>query len=77
VKHRPISQVAKRAEAVGMLICPNCGGTQFKARRSGARRLGIAATGIVIAPLGAAAAAAIAKKNRVECVTCGKQFGRG
>lgn len=53
----------------GILTCPRCGGTNFKAKRSAAAKVGLGLTiglGALLAP-----------KTRVKCVTCGKEFLRG
>lgn len=53
----------------GGLRCPNCGGTQFKAKRSGKAK--------VIGGLTVGLGALAAPKSRVKCVTCGEEFKRG
>jgi|GEM_PF-5805319 hypothetical protein len=60
-------KLANRISVVGVkspagLACPNCGGTQFTARRT----LG-----------GIFAMSFFAPKTRVQCVTCGHRFTRG
>ena len=60
-------------------VCPKCGGTQFKARRTVGQRLGIAAVGTLTLPLSAGAgalAAAKGMKQKVQCITCGTFYAR-
>jgi hypothetical protein len=67
---RPISQAGARAEGgKGQLLCPNCGGAQFKAKRSAA------AKAVLIPTVGVGAL--LAPKSRVKCETCGTVFLRG
>ncbi len=73
--HAPISEVARR-DASG-IACPKCGGTQFKARRTGAARAGITGAAVLTAGLGGLAGAAATKQKRVTCVTCGTRHMRG
>lgn len=62
-----LSDVGDRSS--GTLACPDCGGTDFKAKRSTrAKVLGGAAVGV---------GALLAPKSRVECVACGETFKRG
>lgn len=62
-----ISEVADRSE--GDVRCPKCGGTQFKAKRSGRGKvIGVATVGV---------GAVLAPKSRVKCVTCGTEYRRG
>jgi hypothetical protein len=65
------------------LACPQCGGTQFRTKRSGRWKGGLAGgvaltalTGGLAAPV-LIASAATAKPTRVVCVTCGSVFVRG
>jgi hypothetical protein len=58
----PISKAGVRASGSGQLLCPNCGGSQFKAKRSAA---------------GKVAAGLLAPKTRVKCETCGTEYLRG
>lgn len=68
----PISQVGDRSG--GTLACPKCGGTNFKAKRSGKAKI----ASIGAAPLtGGASLAGLAKASQVKCVTCGTYFKRG
>jgi hypothetical protein len=73
----PLSQVAQRADGGG-LICPRCGGTQW---RRGRRRLGAPGAATVatvyLGPIGGIAASAAGGKSTVVCVTCGAKFQRG
>lgn len=46
----------------GVLACPKCGGTSFKAKRSAKGKLGFG----LLAP-----------KSRVRCETCGTEYLRG
>lgn len=66
-KPKYISAVGDRS--AGILACPSCGGTQFKAKRRGAAKL----IGLSLSPLGALAM----PKTRVKCITCGKEYLRG
>ena len=51
------------------LSCPNCGGTQFTAKRSNTGKvIGFATLGV---------GGLIAPKSQVKCVTCGLKFKRG
>ena len=67
LKRTPISQLGRQTH--GGLACPKCGGTQFKARRSGGARAGIVATGLV--------GLAFTKQTKVACTTCGTIYQRG
>lgn len=49
----------------GNVRCPNCGGAQFKAKRSLGRKVGLGLASL------------LTTANEVECVTCGKKFKRG
>lgn len=70
--------VVGRPSAGGGLACPNCSGTQFKARRSGAARAGIVGATVLTGGLaGPVVAAAVTKQTRVTCVTCGTVYLRG
>lgn len=75
-KGMKISQVANRPSGGG-LACPRCGGTSFKARRTGAARGGITAATLTTGGLGGLAGAAVTRQKRVQCATCGNQYGRG
>lgn len=57
---KKISKVGDRSS--GVLACPKCGGTGFKAKRS---LMGKVALGV------------LAPKTRVKCTTCGKEYDRG
>lgn len=57
---KKLSNVGDRT--AGVLACPRCGGTSFKAKRSAKGKLGMG----ILAP-----------KTRVKCVTCGEVFKRG
>lgn len=59
-KHQPISQVGHHPG--GVLACPKCGGTGFKAKRSVAGKVAIG----LLAP-----------KTQVRCTTCGTTYKRG
>lgn len=66
-----LSKVASRED--GTLACPNCGGTQFKVKRSAKAKGGAA----VLAPMGLfPAVLPLAKASQVKCVTCGKFYKR-
>jgi len=56
------------------LACPNCGGTQFKVKRSGKAKWGTAAGVVAVGPL---ALLGLAKASQVKCVTCGTIYKRG
>ena len=74
---RRISEVGRPSSGSG-LACPNCGGAQFKARRSGAARVGIVGATVLTGGLaGPVVAAAVTKQTRVTCVTCGTVYLRG
>ena len=63
-----ISEAGAHTES-GQLVCPKCGGAQFKAKRSKKGKvIGITTLGVggVIAP-----------KSQVKCETCGTMFKRG
>ena len=64
-RNQPISQAGRKTEAG--LACPECGGTQFKAKRSGKAKLGA----VALTPL------VLAKAGQVKCVTCGAIYKRG
>lgn len=67
VQGRDISEVGDRS--TGVLACPVCGGTQFKAKRSAEAKIGLGITlgfGALLAP-----------KTRVKCETCGTEYRRG
>lgn len=69
-----ISSVGDRSS--GILACPKCGGTGFKAKRRGAAK----GAAWLMAPvtLGLTAAAmAVTPKTRVQCVTCKTEYLRG
>jgi hypothetical protein len=68
-KSNKISKVGARGPG-GQLMCPRCGGTQFKPKRSASGKAG---SFVVFGPVGPA----MAKKDNVQCVTCGKTFTRG
>jgi hypothetical protein len=61
----PISAVGDRSS--GVLACPRCGGTGFKAKRSAKAKIGA----VVLTPL------TLAKASQVKCVTCGTIYQRG
>jgi hypothetical protein len=62
-----LSQVGQRAD--GGVACPNCGGTQFTAKRSKkGKAIGFATLGV---------GGLVAPKSQVKCVVCGKMFKRG
>lgn len=61
----PISTVGDRSS--GVLACPRCGGTAFKAKRSAKAKVGA----VVLTPL------TLAKASQVKCVTCGTYYQRG
>lgn len=52
----------------GVLACPRCGGTQFKARRGKIKRAAL---------VGMAVATPLTKQTQVQCVTCGARYKRG
>lgn len=60
IEKKAISRVGVRSE-VGGLACPQCGGTQFKAKRSKGAKI---------------AAGLLAPKRRVRCETCGTEYLR-
>lgn len=65
--------------SAGILACPKCKGTSFKAKRSLGAKLVLGTAGVVtlgVAPVGVAAAG-LAKKTRVKCTTCGTEYKRG
>jgi hypothetical protein len=78
-----LSEVATRTESG--LLCPKCGGSTFKARRSTGQRAGLTGALLAgmltggVAAVGwlAAGAAGAARATRVTCVTCGTVFNRG
>ena len=69
-----LSEVGDRSH--GVLACPKCGGTQFKAKRSLGKKL---VTGALALPTAGAALAvgALGKKTRVKCETCSTEYLRG
>jgi hypothetical protein len=71
----PISVVGDQSH-LG-LACPKCGGSQFKAKRSGKARAGIAVTTVVTGGIGGVAAAGVTRQTKVKCVTCGTEYQRG
>jgi len=70
-----VSKVGDRTGDSRELKCPNCGGTNFKAKRSIKGKLGMAAAGVTV--VGGPLVAALAPKTQVKCVTCGTMFKRG
>lgn len=54
----------------GILTCPYCGSTQFKAKRAAKAKVGGAVAGGLIGAL-------LMPKTRSQCVACGKEFLRG
>ncbi len=67
VEGRYISEVGDKS--TGVLACPVCGGTTFKAKRSAGAKVGLGLTiglGALLAP-----------KTRVRCETCGTEYLRG
>jgi hypothetical protein len=85
VKPKPKVQTSKQKlsavgdTSTGVLACPKCKGTSFKAKRSLGAKLALGTAGVVtlgVAPLGVAAAG-LAKKTRVKCTTCGTEYKRG
>jgi len=60
--------------STGILACPRCKGTQFKAKPSLGRKAVMLATAVTISPLGSAA---MYRRKRVKCVTCGTEYLRG
>jgi len=59
--------------------CPNCGGVQFKARRTAGQRAKIGTAAVLSFPISAGAGgliAAKAVKQRVQCITCGTFYER-
>lgn len=59
-RRRKFSQAA--VDGPNGAACPNCGGTQFTAKRSGLGKVGFGV---------------LAVKSMVRCVTCGTTFKRG
>lgn len=55
--------------------CGKCGGTQFKARRTGSQRARIVAVGVLSGGLGAAGSAR-RNEQKVQCITCGTFYPR-
>jgi hypothetical protein len=51
--------------------CPKCGGTSFKAKRSGKGKFFAAAGGLNLITM------PLAPKSRVKCTTCGTEYKRG
>ena len=79
------SRRQKRSESLeldlstGTPVCPRCGGTQFKARRTVGQRLGIGAITAVTLPVSAVGGGLVAAKRmkqKVQCVTCGTFYER-
>ena len=67
LRGQKISEVGDRGQ--GVLACPVCGGTSFKAKRSAGAKIGLGLTiglGALLAP-----------KTRVKCETCGTEYLRG
>lgn len=64
---KKLSKAGARTEQ-GILTCPKCGGTSFKSKRSGKRKL-LAVPLLVVLPL--------VPKNHVRCEACGETFKRG
>lgn len=64
---RKLSKAGDRT--TGILACPRCGGTTFKARRSRETKL----IGILTLGIGTL----LLPKRRVRCESCGKTFRRG
>lgn len=62
-----ISDVGDRSS--GVLACPKCGGTQFKAKRSAKSKA------LLIPTVGVGAL--LAPKSKVRCETCGSEYVRG
>jgi hypothetical protein len=65
--------------STGVLACPKCKGTSFKAKRSLGAKLTLGTAGVValgVAPIGAAAAG-LAEETRVKCTICGTEYKRG
>lgn len=59
------------------LACPNCGGTQFEAKRSFGAKARAVALAPFVTPAVAAAGLYLAPKSRVRCITCGTEYARG
>ena len=74
--YRPaLSDLAARTQH-GQLICPNCGGAQFTAKRSAlAKTIGILLCIPLLVP--GLIVLLLAPKTKVRCVTCGTEFRRG
>jgi hypothetical protein len=51
--------------------CPQCGGTSFKAKRSGKGKFLASAGGLNLITM------PLAPKSRVKCTTCGTEYKRG
>jgi hypothetical protein len=67
VVHESISAVGD--SSTGVLACPKCHGTSFKAKRS------FVTKALLLPTLGVGTA--LAPKTRVKCTTCGTEYHRG
>jgi hypothetical protein len=67
VAHGKLSQVGDTS--TGVLACPKCKGTSFKAKRSKGAKVFLGTT--------VGVGALLARKTRVKCTTCGTEYLRG